>query len=283
MKVLSILALTIPFLGLCASAVAQKTIELWPGKVPGETKPKAEAVISENSTEDVKRIGEVTNPLLEIFTPEQGTGNGIGIIICPGGGYSILAIDKEGYEVAAWFNKYGYTAFVLQYRVPKKREGAFMDIQRAVRIVRQRSGDWNLNPGSVGVMGFSAGANLSARASTLYDKQVYAPVDRTDSVSSRPDFAILIYGGGIPRNDNDNPTPEISPEKTPPVFLFVTADDRTASGSLATASALREANVPVEFHMLPTGGHGYGLREGNRAAVTWPGLAKTWLETLDFK
>ncbi len=267
------------YLFIPGSVNAQEVIYLWPGKVPSESKPRAEPVISDNNRGGVTRIAEVTNPLIRVFEPAKGKGNGAGIVICPGGGYSILAIDKEGYEVADWFSNIGYTVFVLQYRVPQKQEGALMDIQRAIRTIRYMAGQWDLDPNRIGVMGFSAGGSLSARASTLFDKQSYPVIDEMDSISCRPDFAILIYPAYLDKGENNTLTSELNvTPATPPMFIFVAADDKHANSSLVMAGALREAKVPVELHVYPAGRHGFGMRPGNKAAVTWPGLAQKWLQ-----
>lgn len=276
---LILLALSILFQ---MNAFTQTTIHLWPNAVPGETKEKAKAVISDNTKGDIARISEVTDPLIELFLPEVPNESKAGILVCPGGGYHILAIEHEGYEVAEWLNKLGYAAFVLQYRVPKKQEGALMDAQRAMRIIRGRADEWNIDPGKIGILGFSAGGSLSARTSTLYDQKTYEPVDEMDSLSCRPDYAILIYPAYLDQGENNTLTPELNiTENTPPMFIFVAADDKYANSSLVMTSALREKNIPVELHVLPYGGHGYGLRPGKRAAETWPVLAGEWLKTLN--
>ncbi len=258
---------------------AQETIFLWPGEVPLATKPKADPVLSGNENRAVTRIDEVTNPLLKVYQPTVNKANGAAIVICPGGGYNILAIDLEGYEVAEWFSSLGYTAFVLQYRVPRQQDAALMDIQRAIRLVRYHADNWNLDPARIGVMGFSAGGSLAARASTLFNNKTYSAVDPADSVSARPDFAILIYAAYLDNGPDNTLTPELQvTSSTPPVFLFVAADDKHANSSLVMAAALREAEVPVEAHLYPEGGHGYGLRPGNKAAIIWPTLANKWLE-----
>lgn len=255
------------------------TIHLWSDKVPGEKDAKHDPVQSPNKDGNVIRVTDITNPAIIVFEPEASVYNGVGIIVCPGGGYNILAIDKEGYEVAEWLNKLGFTAFVLQYRVPKKQAGALNDIQRAIRIVRNESEKWKLNPNKVGVMGFSAGGSLSARASTSYSIESYAPVDKIDSLSCRPDFAILIYPAYLDKGKNRSLTPELLVDNnTPPMFIFGTADDPYGNNSLVMATALRDNKIPVELHMLAHGGHGYGMRPGNIAAETWPLLAEIWLK-----
>ncbi len=274
----TIIICVLAFMSISSLSQTGETIELWPGEVPGETGAKHPAVQTDNTSRDVVRLTDVTNPLLEVFSPRKGKSNGAAMIVCPGGGYSILAINLEGYEVAEWLSSLGYTAFVLQYRVPDKQEGALMDAQRAIRIVRNQAEKWNINPNKIGVMGFSAGASLSARASTLYYKQTYTPVDEVDEFSCRPDFTALIYPAYLDKGENRILTPELRvDDKTPPMFLFATADDYYANSALVMAGALRDAKVPVELHFLPEGGHGYGLRSGTEAGKAWPPLLAKWL------
>ncbi|TWV99196.1 alpha/beta hydrolase [Chitinophaga pinensis] len=254
-------------------------IHLWPGAVPGETAPKKPAVPTSDSSKGVIRLTDVTDPVMQVFLPEKSKANGAAVIVCPGGGYQILAINLEGYEIAQWLNGLGYTAFVLQYRVPQKQEGALQDVQRALRIVRSRASEWQLKQEKIGVLGFSAGGSLSARASTLYNKQSYAPVDKSDSASARPDFALLIYPAYLDLGANHSITPELQiNDHTPPTFLFATADDPYANSALVMAGALREAKVQVELHLYAKGGHGYGLRPDNKAGLAWTTLASHWLE-----
>jgi acetyl esterase/lipase len=254
-------------------------IYLWPGKVPGEPKEKQEPAIDANISGNVLRFSEITNPAMEIFLPQPALSNGSAVIVCPGGGYSILAYDLEGKEIAAWLNYLGYTAFVLQYRVPNKKEGALQDVQRALRLVKSNAGKWNIDPEKIGVMGFSAGGSLSARASTMFNLRTYPAVDKSDSLSCRPAFAMLIYPAYLDQGPNLSLTPELVLSKdVPPIFIFQTADDPYANSALVMAGAMRNAKLPVELHLLPSGGHGYGLRPGKRAAETWPLLAVKWLD-----
>jgi len=256
-----------------------KTIHIWPKEVPGEIEPKHKAVKTDNTKNNVTRLTDVTDPILEIFEPRSEIKNGASIVVCPGGGYNILAIDLEGYEVAKWLTNLGYTVFVLQYRVPKKKEGALMDVQRALRIVRSKSKLMKLDADKIGVLGFSAGGSLSVRASTNFTKESYPKTDRIDELSSRPDFAVIIYPAYLDKGENKTLTPELTITKdTPPMFLFATADDPHANSALVMAGALRDHKIPVELHLLPKGGHGYGLRSGHNAAETWPILADKWLK-----
>ena len=263
------------------SAFSQKheMIYLWPGKVPGEVKEKTAPSVDTSQKDAIIRFSEVTNPALEVFLPKPGTNNQSAVIVCPGGGYQILAYDLEGTEIAAWLNKMGFTAFVLQYRIPNKKEDALQDAQRAMRVVRDNCKKWNLNPDRIGIMGFSAGGSLSARTSVLFNKKTYSPIDKSDSLSCRPSFTMLIYPAYLDQGPNLSLTPELELNKNvPPIFIFQTADDPYGNSALVMASALRNAKLPVELHLLPEGGHGYGVRPGKIAATTWPVLAEQWLK-----
>jgi acetyl esterase/lipase len=266
------------FLSISTYAQKSEIIYLWPGKVPGELKEKQPPVIDTSKNDKILRFDEVTNPAIEVFLPDKAINNGSAVIVCPGGGYNILAYDLEGTEIAGWLNRLGFTAFVLQYRIPDKKGGALQDVQRAMRILRNNPQKWNIDPEKIGVMGFSAGGSLSARASTLFNKKTYPPVDKSDSLSCRPSFTILIYPAYLDQGPSLTLTPELELSKdVPPIFIFQTADDPYGNSALVMAAALRNAKLPVELHILSTGGHGYGLRPGKVAAETWPLLAEKWL------
>ena len=276
-----IVLIALIMLSISSYSQIQKPVYLWPDQVPGETGIKHEPVQTPNKDRDVIRLTDVTNPSFLVFKPSKATNNGAGVIVCPGGGYEILAINLEGYEIAEWLTKQGFTAFVLQYRVPKKQEGALMDAQRAIRIIRNDADTYGLKPNQLGIMGFSAGGSLSARTATLFSKKTYSPVDKADSLSCRPDFALLIYPAYLDLGTSRSLTPELTvDQKTPPMFLFATADDTYSNSALVMTTALRDAKVPVEMHLLAKGGHGYGLRSGNIAGETWPKLAETWLKNI---
>lgn len=265
---------------IAISSYAQKkeSVFLWPGKVPGEIKEKAEGISAFTEKDGVLRFTEVTNPLMEVWLPESSAKKA-GVIVCPGGGYRHLAYNKEGTEIAEWLNKNGYAAFVLQYRVPQKMEGALQDAQRAIRLIRQNAKKWNVDPEMIGMIGFSAGGSLSARAATLYNKETYTPVDAADKLTAKPAFALLIYPGMLDNGPGKNLSPELELTKdTPPLFMFQACDDFVGNSSIVMALALRKAAIPFELHIVPAGGHGYGLRPGNPAAEAWPYLALKWME-----
>lgn len=261
------------FLGI--GVMAQQKMDLWPDKVPGATKPKQAWVADIKTEPGVIRVTEVTNPTLEVYKP-IGESNGMGVVVCPGGGYGLLAYDKEGTEVAQWLAKQGFTALVLAYRVPQQREGALQDLQRAIRLARQQ---YKLD--KVGAIGFSAGASLSARAATRFNETTYPKVDAADELSCRPDFAMLIYPAYLDEGANRTLTPELTlTEQTPPMFIFGTADDYYGNSALTMAQALRDRKIAVELHFMSKGGHGYGMRQG--AGLQWPVYAETWLKGMMF-
>lgn len=266
--------LTLLTLMLVCSGFSQQvdTIYIWPDKIPGSTIPKVPAVVSDDTSRNVSRLAEVSNPFLVAFYPQSKKVNA-SVIICPGGGYHHLAVDIEGYEIAEWFNQMGVTAYVLLYRVPNNQAGALQDLQRTIRIARKQ------NPNHmIGVMGFSAGGSLSARASTLSHLKTYEYVDETDQISARPDFAVLIYPAYLDAGKNRSLTPElVISETTPPMFIFGTEEDKVGNSALVMTTAMRDNERPVELHFLAKGGHGYGMRKGNIAAETWPSLLEKWL------
>lgn len=259
-------------------------IYLWPDAVPGETEEKHPAVISDNVSGGVTRLTDVTNPILTVFLPEKPNNSKAGIIVCPGGGYSILAIDKEGYEVAEWLNDLGYTAFVLEYRVPKKQKGAAQDVQQAIKLIRSKALKFNLDTHQIGLIGFSAGGHLSALASTNYKNSFYKKSDYLSDISPRPDFTMLIYPAYLDKGEGKTIDANFKfDEQVPPFFIFGTADDYYGNSSLVMAQALRNNETSVELHVYNNGGHGYGLRKGNTAAETWPILAEKWLKNITKK
>jgi acetyl esterase/lipase len=274
-----IIALALMSIHMTSRSQDSTVIHLWPKNVPGEKTAKHAPEVTPDHSRNVTRITNITDPTITVFTPDPAVSNGAGMVVCPGGGYKILAIDLEGYDIAHWLNKLGFTAFVLQYRVPDKQSGALQDVQRAIRIIRSHASEWKLDPNRLGVMGFSAGGSLSARISTEYYRDWYTPVDQADSLSSRPDFSVLIYPAYLDLGPHNSLTPELKVNKnTPPMFIFQTADDPYGNSSLTMAGALRKSKVPVEMHLYPKGGHGYGMRPGNPAAEEWPSLANTWLK-----
>jgi len=264
---------------LCSITVYAQTdsVYLWPKNVPGESKPKSAPV--PNTLDDGSiRVVEVTNPFIAVFTPAEYNRNGKAIMICPGGGYARLAVHKEGYAVAQWLSGLGYTAFVLQYRVPDKRDGALQDMERAMKLVRSNAKKYRINPNKIGAIGFSAGAHVVARAGMIEKEFVYPKQDNADTVSFRPNVMMIIYPGYLDAGPDRSLTPELKvSDKTVDTFIFQAMDDGIVQSSFALAQALRNAKANVELHLVPVGGHGFGMYPGNKAAETWPGLLEAWL------
>ncbi len=275
MKKLLFIAFALLSLGAKAQYATEPT-NIWLKKMPNGQKAKHEAPVWEARKDDGTRFTGVTDATLEAFTPVAGTSNGHAVIVCPGGGYQMLAYEKEGQEVAQWLAKQGYNAYVLAYRVPNNRQGALEDIQRAIRCVRYAGAK------DVGVIGFSAGASLACRAATNWKQPCYETVDeKIDTLSCRPDFAMLIYPAYFDEGEGGTLSPDLHVDKdTPAMFVFGSQDDIYYSGPSCKTimKAMQEANAPIQLHYLTKAGHGYGMRRG--AGLIWPSLAEQWLKGL---
>jgi len=273
---------------------APTVINLWPGTAPGEKGDIGEEKDMTKPTDGnpggkpIIRLGNVSQPTITIFAPPADKANGTAVVVCPGGGYSILALDLEGSEICEWLRSWGVTGVLLKYRVPKragleKHTAPLQDVQRAIGLVRSRAQDWHLKPERIGVLGFSAGGHLAAAASTNYTERTYPHVDAADDASCRPDFAVLIYPAYLTGKEHPGPVSTELPvtAKTPPTFLAMAEDDPVGvENAIYYALALKNAKVPFEMHIYPTGGHGYGLRPNGHAVTTWPQRAGEWLGTL---
>jgi len=281
---------TAPF---SAPAAAPVPIPLWPKEAPGEQGRLGEE--KDTSTEksnkvagqSVIRLGNVSRPTITVYRPAKDKDTGAAVVICPGGGYSILAYDLEGTEICEWFNSIGVTGVLLKYRVPKrpgleKHTAALQDAQRAVGLVRARATEFGVDPKRIGILGFSAGGHLAAMASNNYEKRTYVAVDDADKGSCRPDFTFLIYPAYLTvKEQGDKVSPELPvTANTPQTFLVMTEDDGIrVECALFYYLALKQAKVPAEMHLYPTGGHGYGLRPSAHGVTTWPRRAAEWMQT----
>jgi acetyl esterase/lipase len=264
------------FLGMHISAQSD-SLYLWLHAVPGESKPKSKPVQSILEDGSV-RVVDVTNPFLAVFEPKEYKRNGKAIIVVPGGGYVRLAAMKEGHAAAQWLNDLGYTAFVLEYRVPNKREGALQDMQRGIKLIKSNAKKYRIDPNKVCAMGFSAGAHLVALAGMGDETQTYPYQDKADSLSSRPHRMIIIYPGYLDGGPDRSLSPNLTANaQTVPTFIYQSMDDNGAQNSFTLAQALRKAGASVELHMYPNGGHGYGMYPGTKAAELWPILLEIWL------
>lgn len=277
-------------------------VRIWPGAAP-DASPIRGPETSTTREHDQLVAGKpwtyverVSQPTMTVYSP-AGNNTGAAVIVFPGGGYWILAIDLEGTEVCDWLTAKGITCVLLKYRVPgiglEPRSGpypkspmALEDAQRTVGLVRFHAAEWHINPHKIGVLGFSAGGHLVAAISTHFEHRLYAAVDVADKASCRPDFAVAIYPGHLSLADNSFAlNPDIATHTTattPPTFLLQNEDDHVdrVEDSLSYYAALKKAGVPVEMHLYAQGGHAFGLRRTKFPATTWPQLVETWLGSI---
>ena len=293
---------TLPLLAAALAAFAatadtpNRAFELWPaGKIPlAKENPKPEGV--QPMTDDVMRLGNVSVPQVVVTAVPDAKAPTAAVVICPGGGYGILAWNHEGVEIAQWLKDQGIAGVILKYRVPDQRDAALADAQRAIRWVRAHAAEFNIDPKRVGIMGFSAGANLTVRAATNFKRPIYGKTDDVDDQSCRPDFQMPIYPWDLlERNDPANPwkghkglairTADYPVDAdTPTAFIVQSEDDFCMpETSLAYYAALKAAKVGAELHLFEKGGHGghgYGVRRLGFPTDAWPKLAETWLKTV---
>jgi acetyl esterase/lipase len=269
-------------------------VDLWPEGVPGQLADPGTEVVGAG------RISNVSVPTLTVFAPPAGTANGMAAIMCPGGGYVVLAMDKEAAEYTRWLTGLGVTVFVLKYRVaPQRHPAPLRDVLRAVRIVRSRAAEWGVDPNRVGVFGSSAGGHVAASAATLFD----APEGETgaplDAVGARPDFVVLqypvitmhppaVHDGSRDALLGPGARPDLveylSLERrvtaeTPPTFLIHTGEDTSVpvENSILFYRALRAAGVDAEMHLYERGPHGFGITAGLDTTSDWPKRAEEWM------
>jgi acetyl esterase/lipase len=277
---------------LAAPLVSQQlTLPLWPNGNPEPssiTGPEIDPTTDANRIVSGKvtvRITNVSHPNLAVYPADAAKNTGVGVVVFPGGGYDHLAYNIEGTEVCDWLNSIGVNCAVLKYRVPEK--GRFPnntedleDAQQAMRIVRSHAAEWHIDAHRIGVVGFSAGANLAALLSTHFDFQgKNVPASQ---VNARPDFQMIIYPGGL-RGPDGKLNPAFTPTaQMPPTFLVQAEDDMTAhvETSLVYFQALKDAGVPAELHIYTQGGHGFGLRPTDFPISRWPLQAEIWLHTI---
>lgn len=267
-----------------------KPVTLWNAVIPGPQSPVGVEVDITKPTDGlvmgkrVARISQVSVPTVTVYTPSKTKRTGTAVVVCPGGGFSILALDLEGSEVATWLNGIGVTAIVLKYRVPTSNLnpnwlGPAMDTQRALSLARTNAKEWGIDPQRIGVLGFSAGGKTAAMAALSCGNRLYPPQDRVDTAPCNADFAILIYPAYLV-DGNQHLQPEVKVSKdAPPTFFAHASDDPVSSqNTFVLAAALQTARVPVGVHVYPEGGHGYGLRPDPTKPVTsWPDRCTEWL------
>ena len=275
-------------------------VPIWPGVAP-DAQPVAGPEVATTDKDSliagrpVVAVGQVSQPTMTVYSP-GGKNTGAAVVVFPGGGYEILAVDLEGTEVCDWLTSKGITCVLLKYRVPgeglqpesgayPKSPMALEDAQRTMGLVRFHAAEWHIDPHKIGVLGFSAGGHLVAAISTHFDKRLYPAVDAVDKESCRPDFAVALYPGHMlehtAKDFELNPYVPVT-SQTPPTFLLQAEDDPvdTINNSLVYYIALQKAGVPVEVHLYAHGGHAFGLRRTKFPITGWPQLVETWLRTI---
>jgi acetyl esterase/lipase len=290
---LAVLAACFLFTSPSLVAGEREEVQIWPGELPaGSVQLDADRISQLKSELTEERIKFVDRATLTPYPAPPETANGCAVVICPGGGYNILAWPKEGLEVAEWFNSIGVTAFVLKYRVPRRIPDKIhwepmQDVQRAIRVVRRDAKKWKIDPDRIGTLGFSAGGHLTVMSGVQFNTKCYDRVDDADDLSCRPDFICPIYVAYLGDNYNDKVAQLGSlvtvTKQTPPTFMAVTWDDamRGAQSALLFAR-LREHGVPAELHAYTKGGHGYGMRPSENPVSLWNQHLHAWLETSGF-
>jgi len=303
MKKLLIVLLTTLFMVPCLSQ--NQVLPLWDGDPPNY---RESGEVTVWDTADIVRVRNVQKPDLAVFLPSKKNATGEAVVVCPGGGYHILAYDWEGSDIARWLNSKGIAAFVLKYRLPHSKsniiphKSPLMDAQRALRTVRYHAEDWNVDTGKIGIMGFSAGGHLASTLSTHFDPGDPDSPDPVDRMSCRPDFSVLVYpvisftGDFIHPGSRrallgEEPDQDLveyySNElqvtgETPPAILIHSGDDKSVpvENTLVYYKALRANQVPAEVHIYPYGGHGYSLAIGKGHLSTWPDRVVEWIRYL---
>lgn len=269
------------------SAAETETIRLWPGEPPlavTNPQPEKELPLDKGMDPDIVRLGNVSEPSMTVYHPPAGQRNGTCVLICPGGGYSILAMKHEGSQVAEWLNTLGVTAVVLKYRVPvPKGEPAvvrpLLDAQRAMSLIRSRAGAWGINKDRVGILGFSAGGNLAAWVLCEGNRRAPEYPQGETSERCRPDFGILIYPAYMVGAGAGKAPPTIHLDAKPgPTFLVMAADDPLGPENVISFfEALRKAEVPAALHVFQKGGHGFGMLPNGLPVNHWPALCADWM------
>lgn len=304
-----ILLLMITSLMKLQGSTQEITVPLWPsGNVPNYKKT---AEVEKKDTSEIVRISLVQEPNIAVYLPSKRNATGQAVVVCPGGGYGVLAYDWEGTDVAKWLNANGVAAFVLKYRLPNSKSNAvphlspLMDAKRAIRLVRAHAGKWNIKRDKVGVMGFSAGGHLASTLGTHFDPGDSKATDSVERFSSRPDFMILMYpvitmsknvmhAGSRNNLIGEKPDTALArlysnelqvTKETPPTLLVHATDDKgvPVENSLMFYQALKDNGVPAEMHIYPYGGHGFGLAVGRGYLHTWTDRCIDWLQSLNTK
>ncbi len=263
-------------------------IKVWPDGLPADAKPLSDEKVRSLTAKNVpgNRIYYTEEVTLTRYAVPNDKANGAVVVVCPGGGYNVLAWDHEGDQIARWLNSFGVTAAVLTYRVPRRDPHRYwheplQDVQRAIRVVRHHAADWGVDPDRLGVLGFSAGGNLTVRAGLQSGHKAYPAKDLIDQLNCKPNFIMPIYCAYLGHPDDKGRLREdlkVTGD-SPPLFAAVTLDDKDRGLHTALLIAeYQEARVPAEAHIYSKGGHGYGIRPSDKPVSTWHRRAEEWMK-----
>lgn len=283
MKLIPLLFLS----GVCVLQAAEPVVvKLWPngGPEPAGVDIGAERTIPPKNDQDVLRVTDVTDPTISVYRPEKP--NGTAVVVAPGGGYGILAIEHEGTQVCEWLNSLGVTGVLLKYRVPdrkgtKQGEIPLQDAQRAMGIVRHRAAEWGIRPDRIGILGFSAGGHLCVMTTLHANERTYQRDPALEAEDATPNFSIPVYPAYLTEKDGFTLKPEFIPgEKAPPVCFIHAHDDRiTPAGSALMYLEYKKKNLPAELHIYVKGGHGYGMKKTGQPVSGWPARVGEWMKS----
>ena len=258
-------------------------LDLWPDGVPlsgQKAEPSEEVRTSKNG---ILRITNVTRPQMTVYRPDDP--NGAAVLVCPGGGYKILAYEHEGTDVCEFLTEHGVTAILLKYRVPSPRERALQDAQRAIGMIHHHAEEWGVDSGRIGMLGFSAGGNLTVMTCLHGSEHTYPMDEKLDVENSIPSFAIPVYPAYLVERGTEGPLlSDITVKDTsPPLCLVHAADDPwTASGSFLLAVEYKKHDIPCEVHVYAKGGHGFGMKKKGLPVDAWPHRVIEWMDSMGY-
>jgi acetyl esterase/lipase len=275
-------------LSVAAQAAEPLTIKLWPLGAPEKNGFKIGPEQEMNKGDGIKRVTNVSDPTITIYKPEKA--NGTSVLVCPGGGYSILAIEHEGTQVCDYLNSIGVTAVLLKYRVPRRDPAnpslePLQDSQRAMGILRQRAGEFGLRPDRIGILGFSAGGHLSVMTALHANDRTYPQDAALDAMDATPNFAVPVYPAYLVGKDETfTLLPEVKvTEKAPPMCLIHAHDDKgvtSASSSALLYLEYKKLNLPAELHIFAKGGHGFGMKKTGLPTAEWHLRVGEWMRAM---
>lgn len=287
MQLFCLLTMVLIAAELALGAEQPVVLDLWPNGTPGPVSEKQkvgpEKELFRDPPDGVVRLTNVTKPQITLYRPKQS--NGAAVLVCPGGGYSILAYEHEGTKVCEFLNSHGVTAVLLKYRVPALREQALQDAQRAIGLIHHHAGEWGIDQGRIGMLGFSAGGHLTVMTSLNSEKRTYPFDPNLDIETPLPAFAIPIYPAYLIARGTEGPLLEevCVTERAPPMCLIHAGDDRwSASGSALLYVAYKKLGIPCELHIYSTGGHGFGMKKLGNPVNDWPLRVIEWMNVSGF-